>query len=136
MGLAERRAVQNFKDNSFPVLKKQIDATCGFDIPFEIAWDKLTVDGFDHVYEQGFTEVYFRPILSAFQSICADDMGKDALKGVLKQVAITNTSENSSPSTGYSFTDGVLKIDLSPVRNIDYTKDRTEKLQALLESKL
>ena len=98
-------------------------------------WDSIAVDDYADMYEEGFTKVYFTPLLDALKEICADDMGKDALKNALKKVVIKNSSNSYSPSN-FSFADGVLVIDHSPTTNIDDTKERTKKIVKLLEDAL
>jgi len=134
-GLKEKRAVKDFQDKSFPKLTKEIKAVAGTDIPLEVDWNSLAVDGYSDLYEEGFTKVYFTPLLDALKEICADDMGKTALKGALKKVVIKNSSNSYSPSN-FSFSDGVLVIDHSPTTNLDDTKERTKKIAKLLEDAL
>jgi hypothetical protein len=134
-GLKEKRAVKDFQDKSFPKLTKEINAVAGTDIPVEVDWDSLAVDGYSDLYEEGFTKVYFTPLLDALKEICADDMGKTALKEALKKVVIKNSSNSYSPSN-FSFSDGVLVIDHSPTSNLNDTKERTKKIAKLLEDAL
>lgn len=134
-GLKEKRAVKNFQEQTFPKLTQQINTVASVDVPVEVDWDSIAVDDYADMYEEGFTKVYFTPLLDALKEICADDMGKDALKNALKKVVIKNSSNSYSPSN-FSFADGVLVIDHSPTTNIDDTKERTKKIVKLLEDAL
>ncbi len=134
-GLKEKRAVKDFQEKSYPKLIKEINAAAGVDVPVEVDWNSIAVKDYSDMYEEGFTKVYFTPLLDALKSICADDMGKAALKDGLKKVVIKNSSNSYSPSK-FSFDDGVLVIDHSPTTNIGDTKDRTKKIVKLLESAL
>jgi hypothetical protein len=134
-GLKEKRAVKDFQEKSFPKLTKEINSVAGIDVPIEVDWDSIAVDGYSDLYEEGFTKVYFTPLLDALKGICADDMGKTALREALKKVVIKNSSNSYSPSN-FSFADGVLVIDHSPTTNLNDTKDRTKKIAKLLEDAL
>jgi hypothetical protein len=131
-GLKEKRAIKNFQEKSYPKLTKEINSIAGTDVPIEVDWDSIAVDGYSELYEEGFTKVYFTPLADALKGICADDMGKTALKEALKKVVIKNSSDSYSPSN-FSFADGVLVIDHSPTSNLADTKDRTDKIVKLLE---
>lgn len=134
-GLKEKRAVKDFQETSYPKLKKEIDAIAGVDVPIEVDWNSVAVKDYAHLYEEGFTKVYFTPLLQALKEICADEMGKSALKDALKKVVIKNSSNSYSPSK-FSFTDGILVIDHSPTTNLGDIKDRSSKLVKLLEAGL
>lgn len=135
MGLKEKRAVQDFEQNIFPGLKTEIETIAGFSIEFEIAWEKLAIDGYDHLYAEAFPKVYFTPIANAFKEICVDDMGKEALKGALKKIFITNEKGASSP-TAMAFEGGTLTVDHKPATNIDDIDVRSKAIQKLLENAL
>lgn len=136
MGLAERRAVKDFQDKQYPELKRALDAAAGFGVEVEVNWDTLAQDEMSHLYAEAFPKVYFKPIIDAFQTICADQMGKDALKGALKKVVICNTSGYWSPEGAIKFEGGTLKIDHEPCSNIDYIEERTKHIVSLLEKSL
>lgn len=134
-GLKEKRAIKDFQEKSYPKLKKEIDGAAGLDVPIEVDWNSIAVKDYAHLYEEGFTKVYFTPLLEALKEICADDMGKSALKNALKKVVIKNSSDSFSPSK-FTFSEGVLVIDHSPTTNLGDTKDRTAKIVKLLEGAL
>ncbi len=135
MGLAEKRAVQEFQDKVFPGLKKKIDAAVGFGVELEVQWDSLTEPDSAHLYAESFTKVYFEPLTASLKSICNDDMGKKALQQSLKKIVICNTG-NFYNSNGFSFAKGILKMDHQPCSNIDNVEERTTDLTRILEEAL
>ncbi|AFE04486.1 hypothetical protein COCOR_02112 [Corallococcus coralloides DSM 2259] len=136
MGLAERRAAKEFETKRFPQFKKDIDEAAGFEVPVTVAWDTLALEGESHLYDQCWGQVYFVPLIEALKGITIDDMGKEALKGALKQIEIQNRSDISYGERMATFEGGILRLDHRPHTNIDDVKDRTKGIQTLLESKL
>jgi hypothetical protein len=137
MGLKERRISQQFEQDQLPSLKEKIDAAAGFEVEMEIKWDTLFAEEkFNRLLEASYPKIYFQPLIDSFNLICADDMGKEALQEALKKVLIVNENNHHNPTHAYSFSNGILKIDHSPILNADKIKDRTEKLTQLLENNL
>lgn len=135
MGLAERRAVEQFRNDDYPGWKSRIDEAAGFDVPVEVAWDQLAVDDYASSYAEFFPKVYFQPLVDALKAITVDDMGKSAARNGLKKIVIQNAGGFYSAS-GFTFADGVLTIDHQPHANVDYGEERAKGLQQLLESGL
>lgn len=131
MGLAERRGVKNFEDKAYPELKRRMDEAAGFEVPVEVDWASLGVDDYAHLYDESFPKVYFEPVITAFQSITIDDMGREALRDGLKKVIVRH-----SGSQDLSFEGGVLTVDHHPVTNVDYWEERRDTLQKALEKGL
>ena len=123
MGLKENRFTKTFQEEQFPQLKGQINEAAGFDVPLNIEWEKLFEDRFMHLYNDSYPKIYFFPII-------------EALKDSLKEIHITNTVDHHNPSNAYSFTDGVLTFDHSPINNADDVDRRTSVLVELLENNL
>jgi hypothetical protein len=136
MGLAERRAAKKFEDTTYPKLKQQVDAAAHFEVPLDVNWQSLAIDGSADLYEEGFTQVYFTPLIEAFQAICIDDMGRDALKSKLKRVIIRNTAGVYSAGSMVTFEDGVLTLDHEPTTNVGDVRDRRDSIQKTLEAAL
>jgi hypothetical protein len=134
MGLADKRAQAVWQEKEFPTWKTKIDSVTGFDVPFDVKWETLLEDGRADLMNEGYTKVYFQPLLDALTSICSDQMGKTALKGALKKVLIDG-SKGSDPSD-LSFKDGALVLQHKPFSNMDDVKGRTKKLTSLLEGAL
>ena len=135
MGLAERRAVEQFKTDDYPEWKAKIDQAAGFDVPVEVAWEELGVVDYAGSYGAFFPMVYFQPMVDALAAITIDEMGRSALREGLTKVVVRNTEQYSSTS-GFSFDGGVLTIDHKPYTNVDYGADRASGLQKLLEAGL
>ncbi|WP_047245768.1 hypothetical protein [Maribacter thermophilus] len=136
MGLKEKRFTQTFQEEQFPELKAQIISAAGFDVALNIEWETLFEDRFLHLYNDSYPKIYFLPLIEAFKAITADEMGKEALAESLKEVHITNTKDHHNPKNAYSFAEGVLTVDHSPILNADNVEERVTVLTDLLESKL
>lgn len=135
MGLAEKRAVEEFKTALYPALKSDVEKAAGFAVPLEVKWETLAVADYAQSYNTFFSKVYFEPIIAALKAICVDEMGKSALKSALKKIVICNESENSYP-THFTFSNGVLLLDHVPSSNVDDVESRTSAIQQLLEKNL
>jgi hypothetical protein len=135
MGLAERRATKEFQDKNLPELTKEIQKQAGFEVPIEINWEQLAVDGQSSAYKEYWTEVFFKPVIEALRQISRDDMGKEALKGGVKRIEFRNSSGHYSPSSAISFEGGTIVID-HDYTNIGDVKDRTQYLIEIVEKGL
>jgi len=136
MGLAEKRATKDFQEQVFGNWKTELAAVIGFEVPVEVKWDQLAEEGMSHMYAEAWSKVYFQPLIAACKSICADDMGRDALKGALKKIEIVNENGIYSGESCCSFSNGTLKIDHQPHSNIDYGDARTAGIVKTLEQSL
>lgn len=136
MGLKENRFTKTFQEEQFPQLKAQIIEAVGFDVPLNIEWSTLFENRFLHLYNDSYPKIYFLPLIEAFKSITADEMGKEALAESLKEIHITNTKDHHNPKNAYTFSNGVLTVDHSPILNADDVENRTKVLANLLESSL
>jgi hypothetical protein len=135
MGLAERRAAEKFRTEEYPGWKTQLDEAAGFDLPVEVAWDELGVEGYADRYSEFFAKVFFQPLVSALGAVTVDDMGREALASGLTRVVVRNSGQYGS-TQGFAFADGVLTVDHRTEVNVDYGDDRAKQLQHLLESNL
>ena len=135
MGLAQRRAVMTFRNERFPDWKQRIDQAAHFEVPVEVAWDRLAETDMPDSLAEFLPKVYFEPLVGALAGITIDDLGITALREGLASIVITNTGGYSSPS-GFSFEDGVLTIDHRPDANVDDVDERRKALQRMLEDKL
>lgn len=136
MGLQEKRAIEAFKENEFISLVKDLNTVAGYEPEIEVKWDTLAVADYGHLYNEGFTNVYFEPLINALKEIATDELGKEALKETLKKIVIKNESNFGSAKSAYSFADGVLTIDHSPITNINDVAERTKYLVQFLAFKL
>ena len=113
MSLAEKRAMKEFQENSYPDLEKKIKDAAGYDLEIEVNWDTLgkysADDNTDYskFYNDDLPKIYFEPVALALADIAQDDMGKEALKEAVNKLVITNTYQ----VTGATLEDGVLTFD-------------------------
>jgi hypothetical protein len=135
MGLTERRAVEQFKNDDYPDWKAKIDNVAGFDVSIEVKWEELAVNDYASDYADFFANVYFQPLVDALTGITIDELGRTALRDGLKTIIVRNTGGFYSTS-GITFTDGVLTFDHQPHVNIGDVEERTKGLQQTLESGL
>ena len=136
MGLAQRRIAQEFQNTEFAVWKKQFEEIVGFEIPMEIKWDTMQSDDRSNKddYFKWYQMVYFTPLLDVFKGVCADDMGKEAVRSMVKKIVIDGTV-GGSPSAS-TFEDGVFQINHKYCTNVGDGDDRTRVWTQLIESKL
>jgi len=140
MGLAEKRAVEDFKKNEYEVFLKSIKDITQADISVDTEWDKLSpnLEGYGDAKAtlvDYFQNMFAETILQSFKSICADDMGKQALQGAVKKIVLTCSPNASTHKAGFKFEDAILSLDLR-YANTDQVKDRVESMIKLIESKL
>lgn len=145
-GLAERRAIKEYQEKTFPELKKQIDQAAGFDVKVTVHWNELALPGQAESYNQDFfiSDIFFHPLIEALKSVTADQMGKDALKSGLKEIVIKYdpaTAPISNYAQGWPFENGVLTLNYQPGVNSDGRdgsnyKERVSALKQILETKL
>jgi hypothetical protein len=136
MGLAERRALKEFQDSSFPELQTKILEAAGFDIELEIDWPTLAEDGMSHMYSENLPKVYFEPLIEALGQITADEMGKEALQESIGKIVICNRGGISSGGRVASVEGKILTVDHKPNTNVDYGAERVKGLVATLEAEL
>lgn len=136
MGLAERRIAKTFQENEYQNFLKEIRSVVGKDVDVDVAWDTLSEDGMSHMYEEAWPQVYFQPLIKALESICADDMGKEAIADELQKVVIKNEGGVSSASNWSTFENKTLTLDHKPITNLGNLNDRAAAVQTLLENSL
>ncbi|QLG46303.1 hypothetical protein [Costertonia aggregata] len=136
MGLAERRIAKAFQENEYQDFLKEFKNVVGKDIEVKVDWNSISKDGMSHLYEQCWPQVYFQPLVKALESICSDEMGKEAIHESLQKIVIKDEIHTATPSKWSSFENGVLTLDHMPTTNIDNMDDRAKAVQMLLENNL
>ncbi|GAA4115316.1 hypothetical protein GCM10022393_15450 [Aquimarina addita] len=136
MGLAEKRVLKSYQETTYQELVKKINKTASKNLEFEVQWESLTLDGKSHLYDDCWTKVYFEPVLAALESICADEMGKEAVQEGLEKIIIKNEQGISSPNKWCTMSDKTIILDHKPITNIGQTESRAKTLQKLLEDSL
>ena len=134
MGLAERRAANEFETTVLPGFKERIDEAAGFAVPLEINWDQLSPAGEARLFPECWPQVYFEPLTEGLKIVGRDKLGKEALAAGLKKVVIQNTFANYNSDNWAKFVDGVLILDHDPLTNAVYVNPRTEGLVKALEA--
>lgn len=140
-GLAERRAIKQYQDEKLPALTKEINEAAGFEVPVQVDWNKLAIAGQAENYMQDgfFTDIYFKPLISALKAVASDEMGKEALKKSLKSISVTydeSTAPASNYANGVTFDNGQLAINFRPWSNTGDIEPRSTAIQKELENKL
>lgn len=136
MGLAEKRAVAAYQKDKYPAWLQKLNAVCGYELTYEIAWDQLAKEGYGPEYPTMFDYNFFQPLEIALKSICQDDLGKDSLKEKIKKVSITST--RSWCSMEVSVDGDTLKIDADPSyeRSNGSVTDYSDRIRTKLEAAL
>jgi hypothetical protein len=136
MGLAQRRISEDYQTKVFPKWKKQMKEAVGFDIPLEVKWDTMQDEEYNDKdsYFEWYDQVYFRPLLEVFKSLCGDDMGRQAVKKGVKKIIIDGT--DGSGAHNATFDKGVFTINHKFHTNVSQEGERVTGWTKLLESKL
>ncbi len=135
MGLAEKRAAKAFQDRKFPEVKAKVKKAAGFDLPVEVDWESLSWEGSGELYEKIWTKACFDPLVEALTAICSDDVGRDAVRKLLKKVKVEG---NYSHSLKADFDAGVLTLDFRLYNEPDaeYCRQYQDTIRKTLEEKL
>ena len=140
MGLAEKRAVEEFKNNGYTQFTSKLKEITKDEIVVETQWDKLStaIEGYSDPQESittYFTNMFGETILKSFQSICSDEMGRQALIGKVKRIQLTHTEDASSHGAGFKLNDNTLSLDMK-FANVSEVQDRVEEMTKFLEKQL
>ncbi len=137
LGLPERRGIAAFEERVLPGLCEEVHAAAGFSLPIEIDWPNVVVEplighGDKFTEPEVFTDVYFRPLISALRAIGRDQMGRDALKDGLIKVVIRYKPWEE----GVVFENGVLTLQWRAWSNPEEVDRRAGEIVAALEQAL
>lgn len=96
MGLAERRVIATIKSEQVPKYQQQMNEAVGFDMPFDIDTgtlpeDKTVLDCWAYYHES------YGPgmVVQVMKDICADDLGKEAVKEKFDKIVFQNTAKSA-----------------------------------------
>ncbi len=126
MGLTERRAVQTLKETdfkAFEAFEAKMKTICGFDIKlnFDFAALEAHPDCVRIIERKSHHSYMFERVENAFTALCADDMGKTAVREKIKEVVML-------PKAGeMSFAGGVFTIQNDLTGNGAYDADSIQK---------
>ena len=105
MGLNERRKIKELQETTLPEREREIEEICGKRVPYRVDWDSLA----DDMEALNFVDnVSCHHLNMALRVICQDEMGKDAVRDGLKEVALGNVKEPSQREL--AFAGGVLSM--------------------------
>lgn len=136
MGLAQKRIISEYQTSAFPEWKKKFDTVVGFEIPFEVKWDTMQDDAYHDRdrYFEWYGLVYFEPLMTVFQKLCSDNMGREAVKTGVKKIVIDGTEGTSAKKS--TFENGVLTIKHQFNMNTNDEAERTKTWLRMIEDKL
>jgi hypothetical protein len=136
MGLAERRALAAYQEKKFPQWKSEIDATAGYAMPIEVDWNGLALDGKSAEYNEMFDYSFFFPLKKALASICADQMGKDALKAKVKSIKVVHSTSETYAVARLEGDVLVITAGCGYVASENWTDQSVTNISTELENKL
>jgi hypothetical protein len=131
MGLAEKRLAKQIQEQDMPNFQYKIKNPTGFEPELDILW--YTFTAYDEYPLTRLQNTILPESVEGFQSICRDDLGKEALAGVLKTIRLENTDDQNAVTL--TFEGGVLfyKVQLA---GGTYSRYSTKQIIQLLEQVL
>jgi hypothetical protein len=131
MGLNERRKIKELQETTFPERTAELAEICGGgSITYEVDWDSFA----DDLEALNFLDnISCHRTNMALRVICADDLGKEAVREGLKLIKLKNVK--TKPEMSISFEDGVLEMHCAYALRTDgmFSDDQ---IRALLEKGL
>lgn len=105
MSLATRRQIKELQETVFPARTQEIAEICGRAVPYAVDWASFADD------EEALRFVdncACHRINMALRVICLDDLGRDAVREGLREIAVANVGDPSAMAM--TFDDGVLTL--------------------------
>jgi hypothetical protein len=135
MGLAERRVIQDIKDNHFPKWQATVNEAAGYELPLEMDWDSLAIPEEQHLYLELWPQVFVDPLVAALKDVGRDDLGEHALKTGLKKVTVKHNPDiyYGDVDRYATFANGVLALAHAAHTNVNDVEQRTEGITKALE---
>jgi hypothetical protein len=131
MGLAERRLAEKIKTEEFAPFLSQLHSIAGKNIAFEINWD--TFIAYDEYSLNRMKSNIFEQFTEAFQHICQDQLGKDAVAESIDTIKIANSDDLDK--LHFSFENKVIDVVVA-LAGGSYTYWGSSELIKQIESKL
>lgn len=114
MGLNEKRKVKELQDVTFVERTRELAEICGSPIVYEVDWASIS----DEYEALNFIDnISCHRINMAMRVICADQLGKDAVRQGFKTIRLKNVKEISDKQL--RFADGVLDIHCAYAKGLD-----------------
>ncbi len=105
MGLAERRKIKELEEVTLPGRVREIEEICGAPIPYEVDWASFA----DDMEALNFMDnISCHRLNMALRVICADEMGKEAVRETVKKVRLRNVKTKAEMKLGFDA--GVLEM--------------------------
>ncbi|MGK5084175.1 hypothetical protein WDW37_12840 [Bdellovibrionota bacterium FG-1] len=105
MGLEEKRKIKEYTDKTIPERTQELAEICGCPIPYEIAWETFSDDAEALRF---LDNASFHRTNMAFRVICADTLGKEAVKEGLTLIKLRNVKNREEMKI--SFENKVLEM--------------------------
>ncbi|MDX2282286.1 MAG: hypothetical protein NW218_22035 [Saprospiraceae bacterium] len=131
MGLQEKRLAKNIQDNVLPGFLEAVKTITGFEPKLDINWDSFIA--YDEYPLSRLEGDIFPSLLEVFQSICRDEMGREALKSALKSIRLENTDDEEGVEL--RFADGELYHRMQ-LAGGTYRRHGADQIISLLEKSL
>ena len=137
MGLVEKRIAAALQKENFPGWKKMVlEAADGTKLEFDIMWEELVKEGFAEWYPRNVEYNFFAPLAEALESICVDELGKEALSAKIKKVSIGSKRSWSSLQAKVEGSTLYLDADPSYAKSQSDCSDYAKTIQEVLEKAL
>ncbi len=129
MGLAERRLVTAAQEQEFKPFEASVKEICGFDVKLTFDWAAIEANSSCEwiCSNKKISDYIFNRVTEALKAICADDMGKTAVREHLKEIHMFPTAGDPE------FANGILTIRNDVTGNGAYGADQ---IQAIMEKGL
>jgi hypothetical protein len=105
MGLNERRKIKELQETVLPGRVKEIEEICGKAIPYQVDFDSMA-DSFEALNFMDNCSCH--RLNMALRMVCADDMGKEAVRDGLKLIKLKNVPDRASMKL--TFEGGTLEM--------------------------
>jgi hypothetical protein len=136
MGLVEKRIAAALQKEQFPAWKKMVVDVAGTKLEFDVMWEELVKEGFGDWYPKNIEYNFFGPLTEALESICSDDLGKDAFASKIKKISIGSKRSWSSLQAKVEGNTLYLDGDPSYAKTADDCRDYGKMIQQVLENAL
>lgn len=89
MGLTEKRLAEEIKKNQLPAFQQKINEIVGTPISINLDWDSFCA--YDAQPLEWLDQCIFKHMGEAFEEVCTDEIGKDAVKQSISNIIIKCT---------------------------------------------
>ncbi len=127
MGLNEKRKVKELQEVTFPARTKELAEIAGTPITYEIDWASLADDGEALNF---IDNISCHRVNMAMRVICADALGREAVKQALKTIKLKNVKTLAEKKL--AFAAGVLEMSCAYALHLDGAFSDVE-IRAVLE---